>query len=82
MIFIVTGKQVPQSRCFPVTIIPADEFGAALLRRNVHVCYAAFHFSENLLLEDSYVSLDDIGAFFSREGDMLNFSFVAESTLN
>jgi len=62
--------------------IPADEFGAALLRRNVHVCYAAFHFSENLLLEDSYVSLDDIGAFFSREGDMLNFSFVAESTLN
>lgn len=41
-----------------------------------------FHFSENLLLEDSYVSLDDIGAFFSREGDMLNFSFVAESTLN
>ena len=32
--------------------IPADEFGAALLRINVHVCYAAFHFSENLLLED------------------------------
>ncbi|EIE49293.1 hypothetical protein C357_19638, partial [Citreicella sp. 357] len=28
--------------------IPADEFGAALLRKNVHTCYAAFHFSENL----------------------------------
>ena len=62
--------------------IPADEFGAALLRKDVHVCYAAFHFSENLLLEDSYVSLDEIDAFFSREGDRLNFSFASESTLN
>lgn len=62
--------------------IPADEFGAALLRKNVHTCYAAFHFSENLLLEDSYVNLDEINACFSRDGDKLTFSFASESTLN
>ena len=62
--------------------IPADEFGAALLRKNVHVCYAAFHFSENLLLEDSHVNLDEINACFQRDGDRLTFSFASESTLN
>nr|WRQ66076.1 nonstructural polyprotein p126 [Tobamovirus sp.] len=62
--------------------IPADEFGAALLRKNIHVCYAAFHFSEDLLLEDSHANLDEINACFSRDGDKLSFSFASESTLN
>lgn len=52
------------------------------MRKNVHTCYAAFHFSENLLLEDSYVNLDEINACFSRDGDKLTFSFASESTLN
>ncbi|CAL39164.1 replicase [Brugmansia mild mottle virus] len=62
--------------------IPADDFGAALMRKNVHTCYAAFHFSEELLLENTHVSLEEIGAMFTREGDSLSFCFVNESTLN
>ncbi|AGZ63346.1 129k replicase protein [Yellow tailflower mild mottle virus] len=62
--------------------IPADEFGAALLRKDIHTCYAAFHFAEELLLEASTVELPAIGGVFSRDGDRLNFCFSNESTLN
>nr|AAS87223.1 RNA-dependent RNA polymerase/replicase [Odontoglossum ringspot virus] len=62
--------------------IPADEFGAALLRKDVHICYAAFHFSENLLLETTSAPLDEIGATFYKSGDRLSFFFQNESTLN
>nr|AGW21596.1 p125 [Youcai mosaic virus] len=62
--------------------IPADEFGAALLRKNVKICYAAFHFHENMLLDCDSVTLEDIGATFQRAGDKLNFFFHNESTLN
>nr|WBW48263.1 replicase [Youcai mosaic virus] len=62
--------------------IPADEFGAALLRKNVKICYAAFHFHENMLLDCDSVVLEDIGATFQRAGDKLNFFFHNESTLN
>lgn len=62
--------------------IPADEFGAALLRKDIHTCYAAFHFSELLLLEANKVELPEIGAIFTRDGDRLNFCFINESTLN
>ncbi|AYQ58958.1 126 kDa replicase [Brugmansia latent virus] len=62
--------------------IPADELGPALLKKDVNVCFAAFHFSEELLLENSSVTLDDIGGLFTREGDVLHFSFANEPTLN
>nr|WMX25355.1 replication-associated protein [Obuda pepper virus] len=62
--------------------IPADELGAALLRKNVHTLYAAFHFAEELLLEASTVELPTIGGIFSRDGDKINFCFSNESTLN
>nr|WLJ60131.1 MAG: replication-associated protein [Piper chlorosis virus] len=62
--------------------IPWNELGPALLRKNVHTCFAAFHFSEELLLENSRVSLDEIGAVFTRDGEMVNFSFLGESTLD
>nr|WOL52754.1 replication-associated protein [Capsicum mild mottle virus] len=62
--------------------IPADEFGAALLRKDIHTCYAAFHFAEELLLEASSVELPAIGGVFSRDGDKINFCFSDESTLN
>nr|UOF93192.1 replication-associated protein [Streptocarpus flower break virus]WJP00476.1 replication-associated protein [Streptocarpus flower break virus] len=62
--------------------IPVDEFGAALLRKNVHKCFAAFHFSENLLLEVDSCNLEEIGASFVRNNDNLSFFFHGESTLN
>nr|WIW80096.1 replication-associated protein [Paprika mild mottle virus] len=62
--------------------IPADELGAALLRKDVHTLYAAFHFAEELLLEASTVELPAIGGIFSRDGDRLDFCFSNESTLN
>nr|WNS52796.1 126 kDa replicase [Tomato brown rugose fruit virus] len=62
--------------------IPADEFGGALLRKNVHVCYPPFPFSENLLLENSPVNLDEINGGFSRDGDKRTFSFASGSPLN
>ncbi|BAB82441.1 RNA replicase protein [Wasabi mottle virus] len=62
--------------------IPVEEFGSALLRKNVKVCYAAFHFHENMLLDCDTVTLEEIGATFQRAGDKLNFFFHNESTLN
>ncbi|WBG54321.1 replication-associated protein [Piper chlorosis virus] len=62
--------------------IPVDEFGAALLRKDIHICYAAFHFSENLLLDTESAPLEEIGATFCRSGDKLSFFFQNESTLN
>ncbi|QOC69615.1 RNA replicase component [Hoya necrotic spot virus] len=62
--------------------IPADSFGAALLRKDIHMCYAAFHFSESLLLENNYCELPEIEASFVKDGDKLSFFFLKESTLN
>ncbi|ARI47179.1 protein 126 [Hoya chlorotic spot virus] len=62
--------------------IPADGFGAALLRKNVKFCFAAFHFSENLLLEVDSANMSEIGASFTRSEDKVSFFFHDESTLN
>jgi hypothetical protein len=62
--------------------IPVEEFGSALLRKNVKTCFAAFHFHENMLLDCDTVTLDEIGATFQRAGDKLSFFFHNESTLN
>nr|QOW17529.1 p126 KDa protein [Tobacco mild green mosaic virus] len=62
--------------------IPVHEFGAALISKNIHVCYAAFHFAEALLLDQTEVTLNEIGATFKREGDDVSFFFADESTLN
>nr|WDS52185.1 MAG: 128 KDa putative replicase [Opuntia virus 2] len=63
--------------------IPVEEFAPALLRKNVECCYAAFHFSEDLLLDEEFCSgeLDPIGGRFERDGDRLSFYFKDESTL-
>ncbi|QYW08487.1 MAG: putative 126 kDa protein [Yunnan virgavirus 3] len=61
--------------------IPYNEFGAALLRKNVDTCYGALHFAEELLLDNNTAKMPIIDAVFSREGDDVVFSFVNESTL-
>ena len=38
---------------FSLYDIPVHEFGAALISKNIHVCYAAFHFAEALLLDQT-----------------------------
>ncbi|BDB16631.1 126K replicase protein [Scopolia mild mottle virus] len=81
------GRHEDSGRRYAISLhslydIPADEFGAALLRKDVHTCYAAFHFAEELLLEASSVELPAIGGYFTRDGDRLDFCFSNESTLN
>jgi hypothetical protein len=53
--------------------IPVEEFGSALLRKNVKTCFAAFHFHENMLLDCDTVTLEEIGATFQKSGDNLSF---------
>nr|AZF99046.1 orf1 [Ullucus tobamovirus 1] len=61
--------------------IPAAEVGAALLRKDIDVCFAAYHFHESFLLDNECVELEDIGAVFTRDGDRARFFFKGESTL-
>jgi len=56
--------------------IPYSSIGPALHRKNVRVCYAAFHFSEALLLGSPVGNLNSIGAQFRVDGDDVHFSLV------
>ena len=62
--------------------IPYSSIGPALHRKNVRVCYAAFHFSEALLLGSPVGNLNSIGAQFRVDGDDVHFLFSEESTLH
>nr|ANH10866.1 128 kDa replication protein [Rattail cactus necrosis-associated virus] len=64
--------------------IPVHELGPALLRKNVHVAYAAFHLSEEMLWKDAdgIYPVNDIDAQFERSGDRLVFQFRNEMTIN
>ncbi|UPI40906.1 replicase [Cactus tobamovirus 2] len=63
--------------------IPVDELGPALLRKNVHVAYAAFHLVEEMLWKDvdGIYAANDIDALFERHGDRLTFRFRDEATV-
>nr|UPI40898.1 replicase [Cactus tobamovirus 1] len=63
--------------------IPVESLGAALLRKNVHVAYAAFHLSEEMLWKDAdgIYPVNDIDAAFERSGDRVIFRFRDEMTI-
>nr|BCG11495.1 129 kDa replicase [Sunn-hemp mosaic virus] len=61
--------------------IPYQNLGPALARKRIKVLHAAFHFSEDLLLGASEGLLTQIGGTFQRNGDVLTFSFLDESSL-
>ncbi|ABX57120.1 replicase [Cactus mild mottle virus] len=63
--------------------IPCESLGAALLRKNVHVAYAAFHLSEEMLWKDAdgIFPVNDIDAIFERNGDRVIFRFRDEATI-
>ncbi|USH96634.1 131 kDa replicase [Trichosanthes mottle mosaic virus] len=62
--------------------IPCEQIGPALLRKNIKVLFAAFHFSEELLIGSEFGRLPNVGAFFSVDDDTVNFQFEDESTLH
>nr|WHO41264.1 small replicase [Sunn-hemp mottle virus] len=61
--------------------IPYQNLGPALARKRIKVLHAAFHFSEDLLLGATEGFLTQIGGTFQRNGDVLTFSFLDESSL-
>ncbi|BAF37645.1 130 kDa replicase [Cucumber mottle virus] len=62
--------------------IPFAEIGPALLRKGTKVLFAAFHFSEELLIGADKGEMNEIGAFFIKDGDNISFRFGNESTLH
>lgn len=63
--------------------VPYEDIGPALERKNVEVLYAAMHFSEELLLGYERGDMNEIGAFFTNNGDdRISFAFGDESTLH
>ena len=62
--------------------IPFSEIGPALLRKGTKVLFAAFHFSEELLIGADRGEMNEIGAFFLKDGDRVSFRFGNESTLH
>lgn len=62
--------------------IPYSDIGPALLRKGTKVLFAAFHFSEELLIGADRGEMNEIGAFFMRDGDRISFRFGNESTLH